>query len=155
MWMVLLYGLLVGAANVFIHAVGTYSNLSWILPTLRKHPTLPFARAWWLLLGIVGVLLSLHAVEVALWAELYVALHTFPNTETAYYYSLVTYTTLGYGDVLLPRTWRLLGGMESMIGVLMFGWSTAGLAAFLHYVQEARIRTLFGTSAAEDAVTAG
>ena len=47
-----------------------------------------------------------------------------PDLESAFYFSIVTYTTTGYGDLVLPEEWRLVGGVESLTGILMCGWST-------------------------------
>jgi hypothetical protein len=49
--------------------------------------------------------------------------------ETAIYFSLTSYTTIGYGDIVLPPSDRLLGPMEGAVGILMFGWSTGIMAA--------------------------
>ena len=47
-----------------------------------------------------------------------------PDLASALYFSAVTYTTTGYGDVVLPEGWRLVGGVEALTGILMCGWST-------------------------------
>lgn len=47
-----------------------------------------------------------------------------PDSHSAFYFSSVTYTTVGYGDLVLPYKWRLLGGVEALTGILMCGWST-------------------------------
>lgn len=64
---------------------------------------------------------ALFALEVGAWADL----------ETAVYFSLTSYTTVGYGDVVLPPPWRLLGPLEAAVGVLMRGWSTGILVAVI------------------------
>ena len=48
-----------------------------------------------------------------------------PSLETSFYFSSVTYATIGYGDIVLPETWRLLAAMEGLTGILMCGWSGA------------------------------
>jgi hypothetical protein len=53
------------------------------------------------------------------------------HVETALYFSMVTFTTLGYGDITLPSDWRLLSSFEAANGIIMFGWSTAFVAAFI------------------------
>ena len=74
------------------------------------------------------VLIALHSVEVVVWALTYrwlpaaTVLQTF---EESVYFSLVTFTTLGYGDITLQPGPRLLSGIEAMNGILLFGWSTA------------------------------
>ena len=64
-------------------------------------------------------------IEVWSWAILYVALDAFQSIETAVYFSTVTFTTLGFGDIVLEDEWRLLSAFEAANGLLMFGWSTA------------------------------
>jgi hypothetical protein len=46
-----------------------------------------------------------------------------PDLPSALYFSMVTYTTTGYGDLVLPKGWRLVGGVEALTGILMCGWS--------------------------------
>ena len=50
---------------------------------------------------------------------------TLPDMETAYYFSMVTFTTLGYGDVVLASHWRTLASIQAANGVIIFGWTTA------------------------------
>jgi hypothetical protein len=73
---------------------------------------------------LVGTLLLLHLAEAIVWAIFYVLVGALPDLETAAYFSLTSYTTVGYGDVVLPEAWRLLGPIEAAVGVLMLGWST-------------------------------
>ena len=47
-----------------------------------------------------------------------------PDAESAFYFSGVTYTTIGYGEVVLPKPWRMLAPLEALTAVLMFGLST-------------------------------
>ena len=87
------------------------------------------ARPVWTLTRLVSLLLSLHLVEMAIWAAVFTAAHVLPDFETSLYYSLKSYTTVGYGDVLPPTSWRLLGPIEAAVGVLMLGWSTSIIVA--------------------------
>jgi len=66
-------------------------------------------------------------VEILLWALLYQGLGLFPGLEPSLYFSGITFTTVGYGDMTLPACWRLLSVAEAVNGVLMAGWSTAQL----------------------------
>ena len=66
-------------------------------------------------------------VEILLWALLYQGLGLFPGMEASLYFSGITFTTVGYGDMTLPACWRLLSVAEAVNGVLMAGWSTAQL----------------------------
>jgi voltage-gated potassium channel Kch len=61
-----------------------------------------------------------------------------PDAQTAFYFSIVTYTTTGYGDLVLPEPWRVLGGIEALTGILMCGWSTGFFFAVLSRMYEVR-----------------
>ena len=70
----------------------------------------------------------LHALEIIIWAIVYKALvpvGELANFEAAVYFSFVTFTTLGYGDITLSEVYRLLSGIQALNGILLVGWSTA------------------------------
>ena len=67
----------------------------------------------------------LELAEVWIWACTYLAVSASEGLEQAVYFSMVTFTTLGYGDVLLDERWRLLASFEAANGIIMFGWTTA------------------------------
>jgi len=94
-----------------------------------------------LMAELVGTLLLLHLAEAIVWALFLVWIGGLPDLETAMYFSLTSYTTVGYGDVLLSPRWRLLGPIEAAVGVLMLGWSTGILIAVIG----ATYRDLFPT----------
>lgn len=73
------------------------------------------------ILGIFGAII----VEIWIWSLFYLLIEALPNLETALYFSISTFTTVGYGDIILDKNWRLLGSIESANGLLLFGWSTA------------------------------
>jgi len=77
--------------------------------------------------GIIGI----HTVEIWLYAALYLGLGALRHFEEALYFSTVTYASIGYGDVLLPHQWRILGAIEGAAGIIMLGWSTAYLVSLL------------------------
>ncbi|MFC1689285.1 potassium channel family protein [Pseudomonadota bacterium] len=86
------------------------------------------------ILDTAVALLMLHVVEAYLWALLYFYLpgqSGLDNMHDAFYFSAITFTTLGYGDVTLSSEWQLLSGLEGMIGIMMFGMSTALLYAVI------------------------
>ena len=74
---------------------------------------------------IVILMFMVSLAEVLVWAGTYVAVNAIEGIERAVYFSMVTYTTLGYGDIVLDENWRLLASFESANGIIMFGWSTA------------------------------
>lgn len=87
--------------------------------------------------ALLGLLVAALA-QVALWAAAFMLCGEFADFETAYYHSAVNFTTLGYGDVVMSRHWRLLGPLEALNGSLMLGLSTAMLFTVLGRVAEAR-----------------
>lgn len=66
-------------------------------------------------------------VNVWLWAFAFMALGIFADLEESLYFSLVSFTTLGFGDVILPKEWRLLSGFTATAGFILFGLGTAFL----------------------------
>lgn len=94
-----------------------------IHPWLLKPPhRVKLAAA--LVVALLGTLTMITA-SVWIWALAFRALDIFPTMEAALYFALVAFTTLGFGDVLLPEDWRLLGGMTAANGFLSFGLVTA------------------------------
>lgn len=77
-----------------------------------------------ILLAAFG-LFALHSVEIWAWAGVYGVLDLFPNFEHALYFSTSTYVTIGYGDLVLPPSSRILGAIEGVSGIILIGWSTA------------------------------
>lgn len=80
-----------------------------------------------LVLMVVFGIFALHTVQIWLYAMLYLALHALPSLEPALYFSTVTFVAVGYGDVVLPVTWRMLSAIEAANGVILIAWSTAFL----------------------------
>ena len=95
-----------------------------------------------LLIGVFATLMLLHLAETCIWAAFYSWRGLFGNYETSLYFSLGTYTTIGYGDVLLPQNWRLLGALEGISGVLLCGLSTAFLFSVVSALFQFRIQRM-------------
>lgn len=112
------------AICVAIHAFGLTSALRWLRgePSLMEEKFLP---ATWTLVRVAGWTLLLHLLEISFWAFFYTWKQCLPDLDAAFYFSAVTYTTTGYGDLVLPQPWRLVGAVEALTGILMCGWSTA------------------------------
>ena len=79
--------------------------------------------------------MSMMTLGVWLWAIVFEQMSVFSSMEEAVYYSLVAYTTLGLGDVVVPQEQRLLGGMTGANGFLMFGLMTAMLTDTLRHIR--------------------
>jgi len=82
----------------------------------------------------------LHGIVILLWASCYRWI-CFPSWESAFYFSASSYSTVGYGDVVLPSKWRLLGPLESMVGMLMSGVSIGLLFAAVTHLVDAEPRS--------------
>ena len=127
------YGLSLSFATVLIHAACTAAVLWWVRSLTHHHWALRSNRTRAIVLAGFVALMSLAAwLESALWAVFYWAMEVVPTFEEAHYFSLVTFTTLGYGDVTLAEGWRLLGAFQAANGILMFGWTTAIMVALSH-----------------------
>jgi hypothetical protein len=127
------WGLL--ALTVAIHAAG----LSAMLP--RASSALPagrFAPVTWRLIWMAWWLVVLHLAEIAVWALFYWWRACLPDAEASFYFSGVTYTTVGYGDLVLPTEWRLIGSVEGLTGILMCGLSSGFFFAVLSRIFAAR-----------------
>jgi len=111
------------ALTVAIHTIGLVVLLA-RFAKVRSSPPTGFWRVTGMLIRIVWALIFVHAIEISVWALFYLAAGCFENGPSAFYFSGVTYTTLGYGDLLLPVRWRLLAPIEALSGILMAGLST-------------------------------
>jgi voltage-gated potassium channel Kch len=126
------------ALTVVIHFAGLLV-LMWLLRArghrFRAHESAigQGAAIVFVVLGLVAI----HTVEIWLYAVVYWTIAALPDFESALYFSTTSFTTIGYGDVVLEKQWRVFGAIEGANGLLLFGWSTAFLFAVT-----ARMRTL-------------
>lgn len=130
----LLIQLLLASAMVLVTVMVHLFGLALLIRLLRSHHSLirparilPIT----LLLGASIGIFAIHTVEIWSYAGLYMYLGNFKHFEEALYYSTVTYASIGYGDVLMPHPWRILGAIEGATGVIMLGWSTAFIVSLL------------------------
>ena len=114
--------------TVAIH-LGGLLGLLWVLRDrahrirARENRLVPLGVILFVVLGLVAI----HSVEIWLYGAAFWAIGAVSDFETALYFSTVTFTTLGYGDVVLEGNWRLFGAIEAGNGLILFGWSTAFL----------------------------
>ena len=109
--------------TVVIHAVG-FGALLRAMIWSQALATSSLWRVTRLVIGMTCWLLLVHLVEISVWGQFYFWQGCLPDAETAFYFSGVTYTTVGYGDVVLPKPWRMLAPLEALTGILMCGLST-------------------------------
>jgi hypothetical protein len=128
------------ALCVTIHAAG-------IAGALRRVRRLGISgHTFWSSLGLFIVLavwiVILHLLEIAVWAWGYVGIGAIGDMKTALYFSAVTYTTTGYGDIVPSEPWRIDAGIEALTGILMCGWSTGFFYAIVHRLYESQPQAL-------------
>ena len=116
------FGLL--AVCVIVHAVGLALALRRLARSHLARPVRQAVRTIEVLIAVASWLLVLHLIEIAVWALFYDGVKCLPDLETSFYFSGVTYATVGFGDIVLPHEWRLLAPLEGLTGILMCGLST-------------------------------
>lgn len=115
--------------SVGIHGFGLF-NLSralrqeTVVERLSEVTPLSF-RGGVFTLGIVLAMIAVHGLEIWLYALLYLAVGALQDLESALFYSTISYTTVGFDDSEISNAWRLMGAFESMVGMILIGWSTA------------------------------
>ena len=116
-----------------------HTGASWIIVQIvRKRSNVPARhRLYHAMLSlnfIVLLMIVATLFESMIWALGYLAVEVFSHFEEALYFSIVTFTTLGYGDITLDQNWRLLASFEAANGIIMFGWSTGMVIAVIHHL---------------------
>jgi hypothetical protein len=94
-----------------------------------------------IMIVITLVMAAAHLIEIAMWAAAFLAIGEISTFEKAFYFSAENYTSLGYGDIVLSERWRLLGPLEAINGLLLFGLSTAVMFAVLSRLVSGRLHS--------------
>jgi voltage-gated potassium channel len=127
-----------------LQCAGVVALIEWLkrvlIRDIRKHG--PVYSAILVVKSMVAIVI-LHGLAILLWASFY-RLRCFPSWEVAFYFSASSYSTVGYGDVVLPSTWRLLGPLEGVTGVLMCGISISVLFALVTRLLDRDTQSLGG-----------
>ena len=125
-----MFQLFIGAVliclTVIVHAI-VLDNLIVIVNHWKNTSRLIFKRYWkipLLLCAVLGVFAA-HVIEIWIWAFFYIFVGALEGLEVALYFSTITFTTVGFGDVVLGHDWRLVSSFEAANGFLLFGWSPA------------------------------
>jgi len=117
------YGWALLAGCVGLHAAGLITLSGWLGKAGELHSQ-RFLLRLWRLVRMAGAIILLHMLQILFWALFYMWKDCMPDLSTAFYFSAVTYTTVGYGDLVLPPEWRNMAGVEPLTGILMAGLST-------------------------------
>ena len=133
------------AVCLIIHVVGILLMAEWLISRREELARTTSSIQFAMLIGaLFAGIMFLHIIQTTLWAVFYYVQDLFSDFETSLYFSMVSFTTLGYGDVLLPRKWRLLGVIEGFSGVLLCGVSTAFIFAVVNAMFQFRLRQRTG-----------
>ncbi len=129
------------AVCLVLHVTSIVVMGDWLVDQRDKR-TKPIGAMGYIILLIItfSAIIALHMVETAIWATFYYVRGLFSDFETSLYFSLTSYTTIGFGDVVLPRAWRMLGGIEGISGVLLCGLSTAFVFAIVNALFQMRLQ---------------
>lgn len=126
--------ILLVSLTLFLQCGGAAALIIWIRSIPRENHKVRVFRCATLVMQTTIAVIILHGIVILVWASCYRWL-CLPSWESAFYFSASSYATVGYGDVVLPSKWRLLGPLESMVGMLMAGVSIGLLfAAVTHLV---------------------
>lgn len=131
----MLQQILLGGAVTAINIVIQASAMLGVI-AVDRHPG--FERLlgpFWMLavrmIGVVAVLNLAHMAQIIVWAVAYRLFDVVPPGTDSLYFAFVNFATLGYGDIVPSKDWRLIGPATAINGVLMLGWSTAVMMSIL------------------------
>jgi len=122
-----------------IQCGGAAALIIWIRSIPTEIQEVRVFRCAALVIQTTVAVIILHGIVILLWASCYRWL-CLPSWESSFYFSASSYATVGYGDVVLPSRWRLLGPLESMVGMLMSGVSIGLLFAAVTHLVDGRSR---------------
>lgn len=124
MWFNLAIGCILLIFSVLVHALATRYVMR-VSSKRASHVNLKnSSKELWISLTVL-IMFAASFLEALTWAFTYMHLDAIQSLEEALYFSIVTFTTLGYGDVTLSDQYRLLASIEAANGIIIFGWSTA------------------------------
>ncbi len=135
---IILIAFVLVAVTVALHAAG----LAVLLRAFASWQSLPPTRFWpitWRLIHMTWWLILIHLSEIAIWGLFYLWWGCLPDAEAAFYFAGVTYTSIGYGDLVLAKPWRLLGPIEGLTGILMCGLSAGLFFAVVSRIYASRL----------------
>jgi hypothetical protein len=141
MFLPLLVGAGVLLGSVLCYAMATNLIVHLVVRLIRTGYTDPaFWKGVAVMVVVTFVTAAAHLLQIALWAVAFLLVGEFSPFEKAFYVSAENYTALGYGDIVLSERWRLLGPLEAINGLLLFGLSTAVMFAVLSRLITSRLR---------------
>jgi len=127
-------GVLLLTLTLCLQCAGVTTLIEWLKRVLSRdiHMHGPIYSATLVVKSTIAIVV-LHGLTILLWASFY-RFRCFPSWQLAFYFSASSYSTVGYGDLILPSNWRLLGPLEGITGVLMCGISVSVLFALVTWL---------------------
>ncbi len=123
---IILSALALVAVTVLIHVLSLALLVRWMAGSGRNR--MPTPTIWpliWLFVRVVWALLVSHSTQISVWGGFYLWKGVMPDWEAALYFSGITYTTIGYGDLLLDPPWRIMATIQGLTGIVMCSLSAA------------------------------
>ncbi|MCX7550370.1 potassium channel family protein [Xanthomarina sp. F2636L] len=138
--------LLIGSFIIIISVlVQAYGNVLWlkkILASKNFQTSNSISRPLRLLTYSFIFFSIIHFIQTGFWAVAYMLIPeitgVFSSASEAWYFSMVTFTSLGYGDLTLTDDWRLLSGIEAINGIMLIGWSTAMMFSLIQQIYKSQ-----------------
>ncbi len=128
----LLLGIAVIIVNMGVQSVAILALIRYLAKkTINYYDQATFSSDLRVLCSILLLLFAGHLVQFYIWAFIFVLLGEFNSMEVAFYHSMVNFSSLGYGDIVMSERWRLLGALEACNGVLMFSLSAGVIFAIV------------------------
>ena len=125
--------------TIVVHAIALMA----IVQLVRREHRLGHAGVgFWgdvaIVTGAILVALMAHLTEMMIWAAVFALCGEFTDFAAAFYHSAMNYTSLGYGDIVMSASWKLLGPLETANGLLLFGVTTAMIFAVIQRLFQTR-----------------
>jgi hypothetical protein len=147
----LIIGICAVVANVFIQAAAVILAVKYLFSAVSGGRVgESFIKDCIVLASVMLLLFCGHLVQIALWAELFFLCREFDDFYTSFYHSMVNFSSLGYGDIVMSARWRLLGSIEAVTGILMFGVSTAVFFTIIRRIFRKRIADMMSSEGSDD-----
>ncbi len=135
---IIFIGAVIIAFNLVIQGLGNVFWLRKVATTTKNETDITNNKILKILLFSFLLFTLIHTFHSLVWAFCYYIIPEtagqFSSFSEAVYFSMVTFTTLGYGDISLTSDWRLLSGLEAINGIMLIGWSTAMMFSLIQNI---------------------
>lgn len=142
MFLIILIGVFIICINVVFQSIITVFSLKYLHQFNSKKNRISIKAVLLQMSLSVSLLTLLHGAQCTIWAAAFYfnpEIDNLYNFKEAIYFSLITFTTVGYGDVVIDSDWKILGGLEAINGIMMVGWSTALMFSYLQIILKKNI----------------